>query len=46
MGDAAQLELGVEEEGRYDIVLALWLLNYAKTGAELDAMVAGAFRWM
>lgn len=44
VGDASKLDLGVEHEGRYDIILCIWLLNYAQNTAQLEAMVAGAFR--
>jgi SAM-dependent methyltransferase len=44
VGDASKLDLGVEHEGRYDIVLAMWLLNYAEDSEQLEGMVASAFK--
>ena len=45
VGDASKLDLGVEHEGHYDIVLCSWLLQNAENGEQLEGMVAGAFRY-
>jgi ubiquinone/menaquinone biosynthesis C-methylase UbiE len=44
VGDCA--ELALDGEGTYDVVMAMWLLNYAKSEQQLEAFARTAYRYL
>jgi ubiquinone/menaquinone biosynthesis C-methylase UbiE len=44
VGDCA--ELALDGEGTYDVVMAVWLLNYAKSEQQLEAFARTAYRFL